>query len=690
MLAAQAPISEQSIRFFKGVGPKRTELLAQLGIETVEDALYHSPNRYEDRTAFAEIASLVPGTMMTLRGQIVGRNLRRLPGGRTLLDASVSDRTGVLQVRWFNAHYLQPQLGIGRFVILHGRIEPGRQLTLVHPEIEYLDAPQEQSIHMGRIVPVYPLTAGVSQRWMRELLWSIVEAHAGDVPEMLPEPLRAGRGWMPAVQAIRELHFPSSMASMEAARERLAFEELLCLQVALSQRRARTEAVKKNRGYQLEGPVTQGLAQRLPFTMTAAQQRVLRELLDDLGKPSPMHRLLQGDVGCGKTIVMVWLLAVAAQSGVQAAVMAPTELLAEQHLRLIKHLLEPLGVHAVSIAQGVPPQERAERVKAVAEGKAAVVVGTHALLERAVRFKNLGLVVIDEQHKFGVTQRALLASKARDPDVLIMTATPIPRTLALSLYGDLSVSTIDAMPPGRSPIRTEWLGEEWRAGLYGRIRAELIQGRQAYLVYPAVDATLAKDLKAAVQMAKRLTDGAFAEFKVGLLHGQMKPQEKERVMREFAEGRVQLLISTVIVEVGLDVPNATVMAIEHPERFGLAQLHQLRGRIGRGEHPSQCLLIGDTTDETVRERLQAFVSTLDGFALAEKDLELRGPGELFGKRQSGGWWRFRIANLIRDRVLLEQARAAGEQLVRQDAQLAAAELAPLRERVARFRMEPKP
>jgi ATP-dependent DNA helicase RecG len=420
-------------------------------------------------------------------------------------------------------------------------------------------------------------------------------------------------------------------------------------------------ARRKPQQYAPGGPLLAGLRERLPFSLTPAQERVLAELIGDLGRPFPMQRLLQGDVGCGKTLVMACLTALAAHSGYQVAWMAPTELLAEQHARTLNAWLGPLGVSWVVLSQGLPAAQRQRSLTAIAEGRAAVVIGTHALIQTRVTFKRLALVIIDEQHKFGVSQRALLARKGGMPDVLVVTATPIPRTMALSLYGDLDVSTIDELPPGRRAVQTVWMPERRLQDVYALVRRHLAQGRQGYVVYPRVkeggedggpDSTQA--LKAATSMARHL-QRVFGEFRVGLLHGQMRAQDKARAMRAFERREIHLLVTTVIVEVGLDVSNATIMVIEHPEHFGLAQLHQLRGRIGRGEHPATCVVVSDAQEEPVRRRLEAFVQTTDGFALAEQDLSLRGPGELLGARQHG-WMRLRIADLGRDRTLLELAQ----------------------------------
>ena len=686
MTVSQARLHEQPIRYVKGVGPHRASQLASLGIATVEDACYYPPRRYEDRTRLAAIRDLTPGDLATVRARVLSKALRRLRRGRTLFEMTVGDSSGTLQAVWFHSPFLAQQVAVGQEFLLYGRLEPDARLQMIHPEIEAVEE-DDSSWHMGRIVPIYPLTSGVSQRWLRRLIAAILEESSGALEEILPEPLRLARGWPGVTAAVRELHFPTSWPSLETAKQRLAFDELFLLQLALAQRRAQTMAMSKPHRYLLDGPLTQGLRERLPFRLTASQERVLTELLEELRQPYPMYRLLQGDVGCGKTILLIFLMAVAAQSGCQAVLMAPTELLAEQHSRVAAASLGPLGIAVTLLSQGVAAPERARAAKAIASGKIPIVIGTHALLQRHVTFHRLSLVIIDEQHKFGVAQRARLAKKAQRPDVLVLTATPIPRTLALSLYGDLTASTITELPPGRRPIDTLWMHENQRKELYHLIRRHLADGRQGYVVYPLVEERATSDLKAATQMAKRLQTEVFPEFRVGLLHGQMKSAAKERVMRAFADGALQLLVSTVIVEVGLDVPNATIMVIEHPERFGLAQLHQLRGRIGRGAHPASCVVVSDATDETIRQRLNAFVQTTDGFQLAEKDLELRGPGTLLGRHQHG-WVRFRIADLSADRELLEFAREEALELIRRDPSLRDPSVSALRGQLERLRQQP--
>lgn len=683
MTVSQAPLNERSIRYVKGVGPHRMNQLAQLGIETVEDLCYYPPRRYEDRTRLLAIRDATPGEMVTVRGRVLARGLRRLPRGQTIVEAAIGDGSGIVYGVWFNQPYLAQHLTMGEELILYGRLELRPRPQLVHPELERVgEGSDNPSVHMGRIVPIYPLAGGLNQRWFRQVVWTVLEQHSAALEEVLPAAICQAHRWPSLSEAIRALHFPRSWEALETARARLAFEELFVFQLTLARRRVRAKAKTKPQRYQLDGPLTQGLRQGLPFALTASQQRVVDELLRDVRQPTPMHRLLQGDVGCGKTVVMLVLMAVAVQSGYQVALMAPTELLVEQHARVVAEFLGPLGISSSVLSQGVSAVERKRRVEAIEKGNVAVVIGTHALIQRHVTFQRLALVLIDEQHKFGVVQRSHLAKKAEIPDVLVVTATPIPRTLALSLYGDLDVSTIDELPAGRHPITTLWMRETEREALYALVREQLAQGRQGYVVYPLIHEGSARELKAASQMAKHLQATSFPDFRVGLLHGEMKPKDKERTMLAFVKGELHLLVSTVIVEVGLDVPNATIMVIEHPERFGLAQLHQLRGRIGRGEHPATCVVVSDAREEAVGVRLRAFVETTDGFQLAEKDLALRGPGEFFGRRQHG-WLRFRVADLSRDRTVLEAARDEARTLISRDPTLRDPAIRALRERLTR-------
>ena len=662
-------IIRRPAQYLKGVGPARAAQLGRLGIQTVEDLLWTPPRRYEDRSRLMSIRELRVGEPATVRARLLAKSLHRARRGQLLFHAAFGDATGVVYGLWFNQPFLQQQLRVNDEFILHGRLEPGKRLQLIHPELERIEPDiDETTIHTGRIVPVYALTGALTQRWMRQVVWAALAQVTDDVEESLPETLRHAEDLPELAWVLQQIHFPQTMEAIESARRRLVFEELLVMQIRLGQRRARLAARIKPQRYAAEGPLISGFFSRLPFVLTESQRRAFDELRADLCRPAPMLRLLQGDVGCGKTIVAAALMAVVLQSGYQVAVMAPTELLAQQHLRLLRRQMEPLGVRVELLAQGVRPQARRRLLADIARGAVGIVVGTHALLQPTVSFARLGLAVIDEQHKFGVVQRAALARKGQVPDVLVMTATPIPRTLALSIYGDLACSTIDELPPGRAPVQTIRLREAQRAQAYRYLEAALRQGRQGYVVYPLVDEDDRTALRAASHMAAQLQAEAFAASRVGLLHGQMRAGQQEAVMRDFADGAIHLLVSTVIVEVGLDVPNATVMLIEHAERFGLAQLHQLRGRIGRSAHPGLCLLMSDTEDELANQRLSALVETTDGFRLAERDLALRGAGELLGRRQHG-WLRFRVADLVKDQASLQAARDAAETLLAQDPQL---------------------
>lgn len=696
IIAQHAPLHQRAVQYVKGVGPARAQRLARLGIRSVEDLLWTIPRRYEDRSHFVSIASLQAGQTATVQGTIISAGVRRGRVGQAIVEAAVTDGTGTVPCVWFHQPYLAKLLVVGQQVIVYGCAEAftRTKLRLVHPELERVDAaedgqPDEALLHTGRIVPIHPLTAGLNPRWFRRLVHTVFDQQLDQVEEVLPETMRRHYD-LPSLQwALANIHFPEAPESVERARRRLVFEELLLLHLALALRRARLTAQIKPRRYRPDGPLGARLLQSLPFTLTASQRQVLEELTHELCQPTPMLRLLQGDVGCGKTVVVAALMAVAVQSGYQVAIMAPTELLAEQHVQVLASYFTPLGVTVRLLSQAVPLVARRPLLEEIAGGQTSVIVGTHALIQSSVKFANLALVVIDEQHKFGVVQRSALAKKATVPDVLVMTATPIPRTLALSAFGELACSTITELPPGRLPVRTVWLHEAQRSQAYDTIREALSRGHQAYVVYPLVEASDAKAVKAATQMAQQLQRLVFPQARVGLLHGQMRPAEKERVMREFTGGHIQVLVSTIIVEVGLDVPNATVLVIEHPQHFGLAQLHQLRGRIGRsaGEQ-AVCLVISPPPDSELPEdplaqRLQAFAETTNGFALAERDLELRGPGELLGRKQSG-WLRFRVASLTRDHDLFDAARHEAAELVAHDPTLSSAAVGPLKQRLARW------
>jgi ATP-dependent DNA helicase RecG len=696
---------EYPIQYVRGVGPKKAEVLARAGIRTVEDAVWSLPWRYEDRTQVRSIGSLVPGQSAVVAAEVQAAALKVTAHQRKkLVEVTVSDRTGDLHLIWFNQAYLAETFQTGQRLMLYGLVKPRNgkwtQLQMENPVFEILDAPHPSPLpggereildltHMGRIVPIYhgretKQRLMVSDR-MRAVMKVLVDQYADGAVDPLPAEIRRRRRLVTFGEAIRGAHFPAPIANLEElnsgrtpAHRRLAFEDFLLLELALGQKREEVTKESRILKYDLESPLPQRLLNVLPFRLTAAQARVLEQIHRDLAGPHPMNRLIQGDVGCGKTVVALLAMLAAVGSGYQAALMAPTEILAEQHYLTLQHYLESLAVSVILLVGGRGGKKRAETLAAIADGGAKIVVGTHALIQQGVRFRQLGLAVIDEQHKFGVLQRATLKEKGYTPDVLVMTATPIPRTLALTVYGDLDLSVIDAMPPGRTPIRTLLFTEGQRARAYRLVEEELALGRQAYTVYPLVEDSEKVDLQAAITGAARLQREVFPRRTVGLIHGRMKTGEKERVMAAFKGGDIQVLVATSVIEVGIDVANATVMLVEHADRFGLAQLHQLRGRVGRGPHQSYCFLMSPSRlSEEGRQRLEALVKSHDGFVIAEEDMRIRGPGEFFGTRQWGPA-DLRVANLIRDAKILEEAREEAALVLQRDPALARADHGELR------------
>jgi len=597
------------------------------------------------------------------------------------------DPTGYLTAVWFNQPYLGKVLRRGQTMFLHGRVARFRNgpLQMQHPEYELVEDGEDETLHTGRLVPIYRLTEGLTQRPLRSLLWRVVDQYAGKVPESLPEALRRRRRLVPLPTALRGIHFPETDDELAAARRRLVFEDFFLLQLGLAIRRQREG---RTRGIVMDpaGELVARLRRSLPFALTAAQERVWEEIRRDLAAPYAMNRLLQGDVGSGKTIVAAMAILAAVEAGYQTALMAPTEILAEQHYMTLDPLLPSLGVPVALLTGAIKGREREALLEGAATGRVPCLVGTHALIQEGVEFRRLGLAVVDEQHRFGVVQRAVLRKKGDNPHVLVMTATPIPRTLALTLYGDLDVSVIDELPPGRQPIKTVVRDEGKRPQIYAFLRKQIEEGRQVYVVCPLVEESEATDLKAATEMAERLQREVFPDLSVGLLHGRMSLPGKESVMGVFKAGKTHVLVSTTVIEVGIDVPNASVMLVEHAERFGLSQLHQLRGRVGRGPWNSYCILLASGTPSAeARRRMAALAETGDGFRIAEVDLQLRGPGEFFGTRQSG-LPEFRVADLLRDGRVLEEARQEAFALVGADPDLRQPEHRSLREALlARWR-----
>jgi ATP-dependent DNA helicase RecG len=658
-------------QYLKGVGPHRAALLAQRGILTVEDLLYRLPFRYEDRIRFTPIAEIVPGGVFTVLGEVVSGGLVRFRRSRNAVyHLVVRDGSGKLAVKFFHGAYLDGRFHPGQPIVLHGKAEIDRyrpaRLEMVNPEFELLGnrsaAGSLDSTEVGRIVPVYEGVGSLSSRMLRRVIYAALENLSPDLPDLLPA-VTLARLKLPARRAaLLAAHFPPSDANLATlnrfstpAQARLIFEEFFFYQLGLALRRRQARRQPGIAFPVREERIRQALKRILPFKPTAAQKRVLAEIAGDLEQPAPMNRLLQGDVGSGKTIVALEAAVIVIENGFQVALMAPTEILAVQHYLSSRRLFARSGYRVELLISGLKPAEKAAARERVRRGEAQFVVGTHALLEEPVEFAQLGLVIVDEQHRFGVLQRKRLREKGAFPDVLVMTATPIPRTLALTLYGDLDLSVIDQMPPGRTPIETRWTSEEKLPGVWEFVRRAAAAGHQAYVVYPVIEESK-RELKAAIAQYERLSREVFPALRVGLLHGRLRSEEKEEVMERFRKGELDVLVSTTVIEVGVDVPNATVMVIEHAERFGLAQLHQLRGRIGRGAAKSTCILVapGNLAGEA-RERLETLAGTTDGAKIAEADLRLRGPGEFFGTAQHGipG---LHLANPLRDHEWLILAR----------------------------------
>jgi ATP-dependent DNA helicase RecG len=691
-----------SVQYVKGIGPRLAELLAAKGIQTLDDLVHYLPFRYEDRLNPRGIAELRPGEMATVVAEVRTSGLfrtRRMP----IFQMTAGQGRTRLKCIWFNAGYLRDKFKPGQIVALYGKVEEdyrGGELQLTQPQFEIIGEPSDDhgsdaaeqklasSLEIGRIVPIYESAAQgrLTSRWFRRIIHVALENLPPDLPEPIPAVVRRHLSLISPREALQKVHWPEPGESIEdllssrtPAHVRLIFEELFFVELGLELKR-RQQKTQTGIAFKLDDRARAAIKKILPFHPTAAQKRVLKEIASDMEKPYPMRRLLQGDVGSGKTIVAFEAAIIAIENGYQTALMAPTEILAQQHYFSARRILESAGYRVVLLTGSMEDDRKRETRRHIAQGNAQLVIGTHALIEQKVEFAKLGMVIVDEQHRFGVLQRFKLMKKSKEdngtrvvtegspvqaepssaaapePDVLVMTATPIPRTLALTLYGDLDVSVIDEMPPGRTPIVTRCVSDERSAEVWDFVRKQVAAGHQVYVVYPVIEENEETELKAAMKMYKELSKSIFPDLRVAVLHGRMEPDLKEHVMRLFQKGEVDILVSTTVIEVGVDVANATMMIIEHAERFGLAQLHQLRGRIGRGGAKSYCVLMtGGKISEDGERRLDAMVRTNDGFKIAELDLELRGPGEFFGTRQAG-MPSFQVANLIRDRQLIEAAK----------------------------------
>jgi len=706
----------------------RAEWLDRLGIRTLEDLLYYLPWRYEDRSVLRPVAQLTPGHEATVSVVVQSTHLTVTSRRRfKIFEMLAGDESGSIRVKWYNQPYLQKVFKNGQRLMLTGAVKvnryQGRGLEIDNPVYEIMDEEAASvGLHTGRIVPIYHETQGLTSRAVRSLIRSVLDKYASRLPEILPPSVIQVHRLVPLRDALALAHFPSfekgdGFGMEEAvsppvprapalpapepdargipsyleslnqgrseAHRRLVFDEFFLLQLGLGSKRLRVSEETEGLSFQTDGPFLRRFLAGLPYQLTGAQKIVLEEIKRDMARPHPMNRLLQGDVGCGKTVVALAAMMIAADNGYQAALMAPTEILAEQHFLTVKTWLKPLGISCLLLTGGQSKRDADRARKAIASGEPAFVIGTHALIQEEVSFGRLGFVVVDEQHKFGVLQRARIRKKGSNPDVLIMTATPIPRTLALTVHGDLDLSVIDELPRGRAPIETRLFFESKRSQAYALLAGQAAEGRQAYVVYPIIEESEKTDLKAAVQMAEHLQREIFPSLKIGLLHGRMPMEEKEAVMEAFKKKEIQVLVATTVIEVGIDIPNATVMIIEHAERFGLSQLHQLRGRVGRGSHRSYCVLMaaGPSSDEAKR-RLGTMVRSQDGFVIAEEDLAIRGPGEFLGTRQSG-LPELRVANILRDAKVLEEAREEAWTLLSGDPTLSKPEHAALKAAVER-------
>jgi ATP-dependent DNA helicase RecG len=692
--AAQA--LQQGMQQIKGVGPRMLPKLEKLGVSTIEDALYQLPTRYEDRRQLKQINQLRDSIQEVFIATVLAAGESQTSRSRKrIFEVIVGDQSGKISLKWFRYRkpWLQKLFPVGQQVLIIGEVKRFAAIREIHhPDTELLKEGQgveellrNDPLNFGRILPVYPLTEGLSQKQARKIWFPLVEQYAKLTKSLIPHEILHRHQLLAVPEALQQVHWPDQHRNIEQlnsgrdrARQSLVFDEFFFLELGMALKRAGVE-LEQGIAFSFEHKFTLPLSKILPFKLTDAQRRVLGDIKRDMMAPNPMHRLLQGDVGSGKTLVALMSALIAIENSAQVAVIAPTEILSEQHYRFFDLWLTRLGLRAGLLQGSMPAAGKREVLEAIAAGEIDLVVGTHAVLQQGVEFKRLGLGIVDEQHRFGVLQRSMLKHKGQNPDMLVMTATPIPRTLSMTLYGDLSVSVIDQLPPGRKPISTQLFRSGQRDRAHELIRKELQAGRQAYIVYPLVEESEKSDLQAATGAAELLANEVFPEFNIGLLHGQLKSAEKDAIMNRFRENDIQLLVATTVIEVGVDVPNATVMLIEHADRFGLSQLHQLRGRVGRGMEKSFCLLIPSANySEDAGKRLQVMVQSEDGFRIAEADLEIRGPGDFLGTRQAG-LPDFRVANLVKDQQVLELARTEAFAYVKQTQQLTSPDAAEVRQ-----------
>lgn len=651
---------DSSIQYLKGVGPRRAFVLEKVGIMTVQDLLLYLPRKYIDRSMIVPIGMAKPNMEVTIIGRVLGKGI--LYGRRKRLEVILGDDTGYIALIWFAGYsYYEKIFKKGDLYSVTGPVTYFAQNQIVHPEVEKIEEQTEQLLHSGRIIPIYPSTAelknaGITGRVMRRLVSNALELTGLHVKDYLPEKYKTRFQLMSLLEAISSIHYPQEMSDTEIARRRLAFDELLELQYLILNMRKDNKKSEKAHNYAKPSTGIKNLAGELPFKLTPDQRNAVEEIFADMQDSTPMHRLLQGDVGCGKTVVAMIAAVYAAENKLQTAFMAPTELLAEQHYANWREILDRIGFKSVLITGSLKKAERKKLGESIKDGEIDVVFGTHALISASAEFAGLGLVIIDEQHRFGVRQRGRLIQKGRLPDTLVMTATPIPRTLAMTLYGDLDITSVRTMPPGRQPVKTIWRTATSRQEMYSYLRTRLEKDDQIFFIYPLVEKSEKLDLQAAEEEFKNLKENIFPEYKLGLVHGRMKPDVREKTVSSFKNRGIDILVATTVIEVGIDIPAATIIVIEHAERFGLSQLHQLRGRVGRGEKRGMAIAVASAPiSDIAKKRLDMFQSSTDGFKIAEADLELRGPGEFFGTRQHG-LPELKVANLAVDMDILPIAR----------------------------------
>ena len=674
---------DDPLQYIKGVGPKRAILLEKLGLKSIDDCLFFIPFRYEDRTLVKKISELVVGERVTFLGEIMIAGTQHIGRRKKIFEVLIKDETGTIPAKWFRFHesYMMGKYPIGSHVILSGKPEfsryQGTGLEVIHPDMERAEVEDKESSDLGKIIPIYHATEGLPVKTLRAILNRVAEAYACLVKEILPPEILRRHKFPSRAQAIQWVHIPPNDLPVKdldhfrtSAQKRLIFEEFFLIQVGLAFKRNYTrKPVRGSKAFKTRGPLIRKFMKLLKFELTQAQKRILGEIMDDLELDMPMNRLIQGDVGSGKTVVALICLLTAVENHAQSALMVPTEILAEQHFLNIQPYCQRLGISIELVTSALPTSQKKIIHQKIREGKIQIIIGTHALIQKTIQFHNLGLAVIDEQHRFGVLQREAIGKKGGRPHIMVMTATPIPRSLALTLYGEMDVSFLDEFPPGRQPITTKLFSAAKRDQAYAVLRQEVDKGRQAFVVCPLIEESETLDLKTAMEVQDSLQNEYFPDLTIRLIHGKMKKEERQRIMAEFLEGGIHVLVATTVIEVGIDVPNASLMIIEHAERFGLSQLHQLRGRVGRGEHASQCLLIAYASlSEDGKARLDAIQKSNDGFMIAEEDLKIRGPGDFMGTRQSG-MPILRVANLIRDIKILESARKEAFALIDRDPRL---------------------